>query len=164
MFRLPFEPCRIRTLVWFQLLRDKSEKEGPANSAVVVVAPGTTDQTSKLNEIVSKLKRAKIRVASVDYPHRVRPKTLDWIAHETGGVAFTITESKYNMANSYISTYFKLTNVFYAVQQKFYQGSKMNLPIEVCTRSPLSLLHCHRLNCVPRLTISRPVCRSTEKK
>jgi hypothetical protein len=98
---------------------------------VIVVAPGTTDHTSKLKEVVGKLKRAQIRVATITYPNQVRPKSLDWLAEDTGGVAFTVMETKYNMATSFISTYFKLTNVFSSIQQRFFQGSKMNLPIEV---------------------------------
>ncbi|XP_014279216.1 calcium-activated chloride channel regulator 1 [Halyomorpha halys] len=115
----------------YQLLQERAQLNGPANSVIVVIAPGTSDHVPELNEIIPKLKASHIRVATVTYPVRVRPKTLDWLAEATEGISFTVMETKYNMHTSFISTYFKLTNVMWAIQQAFYQGDKADLPIEI---------------------------------
>lgn len=60
-----------------------------------------------------------------------RQRSLDWIADKTNGAAFTVTEARQNMASSYISTYFKLTNVLYSITEMYYQGSRSDLPMEV---------------------------------
>ncbi|KAL1122002.1 hypothetical protein AAG570_003409, partial [Ranatra chinensis] len=115
----------------YQLLQEGSQKYGPANSVLVLIAPGTNDHTPELSELVLKLKKAHIRIATITYPAMSRSRSLDWLAETTDGIAFTVMEAKYNMATSYISTYFKLTNVMSAIQQKFYQGDKLDLPIEI---------------------------------
>ncbi|KAK9507731.1 hypothetical protein O3M35_007519 [Rhynocoris fuscipes] len=115
----------------YKLLQDRSQMNGPASSVIVVIAPGTMEHVPELSEMMPKLHKAHIRIASITYPSQVRARSLDWLAEETDGIKFTVMEAKYNMASSYISTYFKLTNVMWEIQRTFYQGDKSDLPVEV---------------------------------
>uniref|UniRef100_A0A146KVC4 Calcium-activated chloride channel regulator 4 n=1 Tax=Lygus hesperus TaxID=30085 RepID=A0A146KVC4_LYGHE len=112
-------------------LQERTQVNGPASSVIVVIAPGTLEHVPDLSELMPELKKSHIRIAAITYPAQVRARSLDWMAEATGGISFTVTESKYNMASSYISTYFKLTNVMGTILQTYYQGDKSDLPIEV---------------------------------
>lgn len=113
------------------MLKERKETHDPANSVIIVIAPGTLEHTPELTDVVQRVADARIRIATITYPSQVRPRPLDWLAETTHGVAFTVMETNYNMATSFITTYFKLTNVFQAIQEHFYQGDKADLPIEV---------------------------------
>lgn len=107
---------------------------GPASSVVVMIAPGTAAYTPDLDKQVTDAKDKNVRVATITYPMLKRPRSLDWMAERTGGVAFTVTENRYNVAVSYLSTYFKLTNVMRNIMETYYQGSKSDLPVEIHRR------------------------------
>lgn len=101
---------------------------------IVVIAPGTAANTPDLVKQVTEARDKDIRVATVTYPMLKRLRSLDWMAERTGSVAFTVTESRYNMALSHLSTYFKLTNVMRNIMETFYQGNKGDLPVEIHRR------------------------------
>ncbi|BES87543.1 Ca-activated cl channel protein [Nesidiocoris tenuis] len=112
-------------------LQERAQINGPASSVIVVIAPGTLEHVPDLTELMPELKKSHVKLATITYPAQVRARTLDWMAEATGGLAFSVTESKYNMATSYISTYFKLTNVMGTILRTYYQGDKSDLPIEI---------------------------------
>lgn len=116
------------------MLETRASVGGPASSVVVVIAPGTAAYTPDLDRQVADARDRSIRVATVTYPMLKRPRPLDWMAEKTGGVAFAVTENRYNMAVSYLSTYFKLTNVMRNIMETYYQGSKSDLPVEIHRR------------------------------
>lgn len=116
------------------MLDTRANVNGPASSVIVVIAPGTATYASDLARQVAECKEKSIRVATVTYPMLKRLKSLDWMAEKTGGVAFTVTESKYNMALSFLSTYFKLTNVMRNIMETYYQGNRGDLPVEIHRR------------------------------
>lgn len=117
------------------MLETRASNSGPASSVIVVIAPGTlASYTPDLAKQVSEAKDKNIRLATVTYPMLNRLKSLDWMADKTGGVSFTVTENRYNMATSYLSTYFKLTNVMRNIMETYYQGNKGDLPIEIHRR------------------------------
>lgn len=107
---------------------------GPASSVIVVIAPGTAAYTPDLAKQVAEAKDKGVRVATVTYPLLKRFRPLDWMADKTGGVSFTVTETRYNMATSYLSTYFKLTNVMRNIMETYYQGNRGDLPVEIHRR------------------------------
>lgn len=120
--------------IFIQMLETRASINGPASSVIVVIAPGTAAYMPELNKQVNDAKDKNIRIATVTYPMLKRPRSLDWIADKTGGVSFTVTENRYNMALSYLSTYFKLTNVMRNIMEVYYQGSKSDLPLEIHRR------------------------------
>lgn len=104
---------------------------GPAASIIVIIAPGTSEHAPELEMLVDEANDASIHMATVTYPAQLRSRPLDWLANATGGVAYTVNESRYNMATSFLSTYFKLTNVMWNMMETYYQGETADLPIEV---------------------------------
>lgn len=116
------------------MLETRASIYGPASSVIVVIAPGTAAYMPDLTKQVNEAKDKNIRIATITYPMMKRPRSLDWIAEKTGGVSFTVTENRYNMALSYLSTYFKLTNVMRNIMETYYQGSKSDLPVEIHRR------------------------------
>lgn len=116
------------------MLETRANVNGPASSVIVVIAPGTATYAPDLTRQVTEAKEKNIRIATVTYPMQKRLKSLDWMAEKTGGVSFTVTENKYNMALSYLSTYFKLTNVMRNIMETYYQGNKGDLPVEIHRR------------------------------
>jgi len=116
------------------MLETRASFGGPASSVIVVIAPGTTAYTPDLVKQVAEAQEKNIRIATVTYPMLKRLRSLDWMAEKTGGVAFTVTESRYNMALSYLSTYFRLTNVMRHIMETYYQGNRGDLPVEIHRR------------------------------
>ncbi|XP_025412425.1 calcium-activated chloride channel regulator 1-like [Sipha flava] len=124
--------CALKEAI--QMLETRASLLGPASSVIVVIAPGTSAYTPDLVKQVGEAKGKNIRIATVTYPMLKRSKSLDWMADKTGGISFTVTENRYNMALSYLSTYFKLTNVMRNIMETYYQGNKGDLPIEIHRR------------------------------
>lgn len=116
------------------MLETRASNSGPASSVIVVIAAGTSTYTPDLVKQVSEARDKNIRLATITYPMINRLKSLDWMADKTGGVSFTVTENRYNMATSYLSTYFKLTNVMRNIMETYYQGNKGDLPVEIHRR------------------------------
>lgn len=119
------------------MLDERARMSGPALSVIVVIAPGSAEDLQELEQAVELASEENMRIATITYPAQLRSRPLDWLANSTGGVAYTVTESKYNMATSFLSTYFKLTNVMWSLVERFYQGDIADLPIEV------SFMHSH---------------------
>lgn len=119
------------TVILFQMLNERARMSGPALSVIVVIAPGSAEHSQELDQVVEQAAEENMRIATITYPAQLRARPLDWLANNTGGVAYTVTESKYNMATSFLSTYFKLTNVMWSLVENFYQGDIADLPIEV---------------------------------
>lgn len=113
------------------MLDERARMSGPALSVIVVIAPGSAEHSQELDQVVEQAADENIRIATITYPALLRSRPLDWMANTTGGIAYTVTESKYNMATSFLSTYFKLTNVMWSLVERFYQGDIADLPIEV---------------------------------
>ena len=113
------------------MLDERAGMSGPALSVIVVIAPGSAEHSLELDQVVEQAAEDNMRIATITYPAQLRSRQLDWLANSTGGVAYTVNESKYNMATSFLSTYFKLTNVMSSLVEKFYQGDIADLLIEV---------------------------------
>lgn len=116
------------------MLETRAAINGPASSVIVVIAPGTASYTPDLAKQVAEAKEKNVRIVTVTYPMLKRPRSLDWMADKTGGVSFAVTEQRYNMALSYLSTYFKLTNVMRNIMETYYQGNRGDLPVEIHRR------------------------------
>lgn len=127
--------CGIRQA--HQMLDERARMSGPALSVIVVIAPGSAEHSQELDQVVEQAAEENIRIATITYPAQLRSRPLDWVANTTGGVAYTVMESKYNMATSFLSTYFKLTNVMWSLVERFYQGDIADLPIEIHRRELL---------------------------
>lgn len=132
--RVYIDVTRDSFVVFLQMLETRANVNGPASSVIVVIAPGTATYAPDLARQVAEAKEKNIRIATVTYPMLKRLKSLDWMAEKTGGVSFTVTENKYNMALSYLSTYFQLTNVMRNIMETYYQGNKGDLPVEIHRR------------------------------
>lgn len=112
------------------MLKDQSKYRSAARNVIVLIAPGMNLNT-QLQNLVKEAKNEHIKLATINYPDVFRSQPLDWLAEETGGVAYTVVEKKYNVDISMLSTYFQLTNVMYSVMEQFYSGNPSDLPMEV---------------------------------
>lgn len=115
---------------WFQMLEDRRLTSGPANSVIVMVAPGV-ERILDMEDLLERARRSHIRVATINYPSVLRSLALDSIASATGGAAFTVNEMKYNQATSLLSTYFDLSSVLFSITTLYFQGNPDSLPLEV---------------------------------
>jgi hypothetical protein len=87
----------------------------------------STEMDQLLNEAVEDA----VRIATINYPALLRPVSLEQLAQHTGGPYYTVQEQHYNVATSYISTYFKLANVMFSIAAHFYEGNLVGMPLEV---------------------------------
>ncbi|KAF5270568.1 hypothetical protein FQR65_LT05466 [Abscondita terminalis] len=115
------------------MLSDQSKYRSGARNVIVLIAPGMNKNT-QLENLVKEAKKSKIRIATINYPEVIRSQSLNYLASETDGYAFTVTEQKYNVESSMFSTYFELTNVLYSIMEKFYSGNPSDLPMEIHRR------------------------------
>lgn len=114
------------------MLQERYHIRGPASSIIVVIAPGM-DHSIEIEPLLSQAIDEGVRIATINYPAILRPLPLDHLAHTTGGPYYTVQEQRYNIAASYVSTYFKLANVMFSIATQFYQGSMAGMPLEVRT-------------------------------
>lgn len=117
------------------LLERSTELRGPASSVILIVAPGTK-QDVKIIDQAKKAASSGVRIATVNYPGVLRSSPLDSIAEITGGPAYTVQERKHNIDTSLLTTYFQLTNVLYAVAERFqeFDGPALGMPVEIHRR------------------------------
>jgi hypothetical protein len=115
-----------------QKLEEQARSGSSAATVVVVIAPGT-GRLGELLKLSERARRMGTRIATINYPRLARPthSPLDALAHATGGLAFTVSERRYNEDFSYLSTYFDLTQALLSICNEFYQGDRANIPVEV---------------------------------
>ncbi|GLG98032.1 Uncharacterized protein GBIM_04671 [Gryllus bimaculatus] len=123
--------CGIREAL--DMLKERTTTHGPASSVIVVIAPGM-DHVKEVNALLPRAISFGVKIATINYPHIQRPSSLDSLAHATGGVAYTVMEERYNMAISFVSTYFKLANVMFSIATRFYEGRPNGMPVEIHRR------------------------------
>lgn len=116
------------------MLETRAIQQGPASSVIVVIAPGTAANAPDLVRQVTEARNKNMRIATITYPTPKRPRSLDWLADKTGGISFTVTEARYNMAQSYLSTYFALTNAMRNIMETYYLGNRASLSVEIHRR------------------------------
>ncbi|XP_055625136.1 calcium-activated chloride channel regulator 1-like isoform X2 [Toxorhynchites rutilus septentrionalis] len=112
------------------MLNERSRLNGPANSVILVVAPGM-DYSIDHKSLTNAARASKIRITTINYPNVIRRQPLDALAHGTGGSAFSVFECKYNGEKTYLTTYFELTNVLFNIGKLYYEGSTNDLPVEI---------------------------------
>ncbi|RZC37039.1 DUF1973, CLCA N, Activator LAG-3 and/or VWA 2 domain containing protein, partial [Asbolus verrucosus] len=115
------------------MLNERTKTHGAANNVIVVIAAGM-DPSEQMNKSLEKVKKSKIKIATITYPTVMRNQLLNVLAEKTGGVAYTVFEQKLNVDTTLLSTYFELKNVLFDIVQRFYSGSESRLPIEVHRR------------------------------
>ncbi|XP_044252912.1 calcium-activated chloride channel regulator 4-like [Tribolium madens] len=123
--------CAIKDAV--EMLNDQTKINGPANNVIVIIAAGI-DSFEDVNKTMEKVKKSKIKIATINYPTIMRANLLNRLAEETGGVSYTVFERKLNVETTLLSTYFELQNVLYDIVQNFYSGSPSDLPMEIHRR------------------------------
>lgn len=123
--------CALRDAV--DMLNEKTKSQGPANNVIVVIASGM-NPSEQLNKALDKVKKSKIKIATVTYPALLRKTLLNNLADQTGGIAYTVFEQKLNVDTTLLSTYFELRNVLFDIVQRFYSGNAANLPMEIHRR------------------------------
>jgi hypothetical protein len=112
------------------MLHERYLMRGPASSVIVVIAPGM-DHSIEIDPLLSLAVDEGVHIATINYPAILRPLPLDHLAQATGGPYYTVQEQRYNIATSYVSTYFKLANVMFSIAAQFYQGNLAGMPLEV---------------------------------
>lgn len=120
--------CALKEAI--SMLEDQSKYRTSARNVVILIAPGM-DRNAELENLTLAAKSSKIRIATINYPEVIRSQPLDSLAINTDGVAYSVTEKKYNIDMSMLSTYFQLTNVLYNIVERFYSGNPSDLPMEV---------------------------------
>lgn len=118
-----------------KLLEGSIELRGPASSVILLVAPGTR-QDIKTLEQAKRAASLGVRISTINYPGVLRPSPLDSLAELTGGPAYTVQERKHNIDTSLLTTYFQLTNVLYAIAERFQEidGPAPGMPVEIHRR------------------------------
>lgn len=112
------------------MLQDSHLRDGPASSVILVVSPGM-DFNTDIKGLGQMARNARIKIATINYPGVIRRQPLDKLAAETGGLSHTVYEKKQNGEKSYLTTYFELSNTFYNILVQFYEGNRLNLPMEI---------------------------------
>ncbi|EFA08980.2 calcium-activated chloride channel regulator 4 [Tribolium castaneum] len=123
--------CALKDAV--EMLNDRTKTNGPANNVIVVIAAGI-ESFEEVNKTMEKVKKSKIKIATINYPTIMRANLLNRLAEETNGVSYTVFERKLNVDTTLLSTYFELQNVLYDIVKNFYSGSPSDLPIEIHRR------------------------------
>jgi hypothetical protein len=113
------------------MLHERHRIRGPASSVIVVIAPGMDYSSTDMDQLLNEAVQDAVRIATINYPALLRPLSLEQLAQHTGGPYYTVQEQHYNIATSYISTYFKLANVMFSIAAHFYEGSITGMPLEV---------------------------------
>ncbi|XP_055587867.1 calcium-activated chloride channel regulator 2-like [Uranotaenia lowii] len=112
------------------MLNEHSRINGPANSIILIIAPGmeySIDHTSLSNSA----RASRIRISTINYPNVIRRQPLDALSLATGGTAHSVFESKYNLEKSFLTTYFELSNTLFNIGKHYYEGIRNDLPIEI---------------------------------
>lgn len=112
------------------MLKDRAASQGPASSVIVLIAPGM-DHVPEISSLLPRAVSFGVRLVTINYPNTTRKEPLDTLARATGGVSFTVQEQGYNMATSYLTTYFKLTNILFSVAVRYHEGRRDGMPVEV---------------------------------
>lgn len=113
------------------MLKRRYNENGPANSVILVVAPGIDRQTNILN-LATQLNRERTKLVTINYPGVIRRQTLDTLsAAATVSSSYTVYEMKENAEKTSLTTYFELCNVFNDIMYNMYEGNKLDLPVEI---------------------------------
>ncbi|XP_055526468.1 calcium-activated chloride channel regulator 1-like [Wyeomyia smithii] len=112
------------------MLNERTRLYGPANSVILVVAPGM-DFSIDYKSLANAARASRIRITTINYPSVIRRQPLDALADGTGGSAFSVFECKYNGEKTYLTTYFELTNVLFNIGKLYYEGNVNDLPAEI---------------------------------
>jgi len=126
------------------MLHERNRIRGPASSVIVVIAPGMDYSSAEMDQLLIEAVEDSVRIATINYPALLRPLSLEQLAQHTGGPYYTVQEQHYNVATSYISTYFKLANVMFSIAAHFYEGNLAGMPLEVrvCYSGKLYPVYC----------------------
>ncbi|KAG4074164.1 hypothetical protein HA402_014369 [Bradysia odoriphaga] len=139
---IPFSPsesqspgciaCAIRD--GLAMLKRRYNENGPANSVILVVAPGIDRQTD-IQKLATQLNNERTKLVTINYPGVIRRKPLDTLsAAATASSSYTVYEKKENSEKTLLTTYFELCNVFYDIMINHYEGNKLDLPVEIHRR------------------------------
>lgn len=128
--------CAIRDAQ--MMLERQTRTHGAASSIILIIAPGMDVKTdySSLSEAA---KKQKIRIATINYPGVIHRKPLDALAKLTSGLQYTLFESKQNSERSYLTTYFDLVNMLHHIMIEYYEGNRLDLPVEIHRKKLLDI-------------------------
>lgn len=135
---IPFSPsesqrpaCMMCAIREAQTMLEKQRNDyGDANSVILVIAPGMDVKTDDLT-LSKNAREAQIRIATINYPGIIRRKSLDTLAQETSGLAYTLFESKQNGEKTYLTTYVNLVSMLHSIVVEYYEGNRLDLPMEI---------------------------------
>lgn len=127
----PCMPCALKKAQ--EMLVNRSKTAGPASNVIILVAPGV-NTNKELENTVKDIKKSKIRIVTINYPTMTRTSSLDFLAKETNGKAYTVAEKKLNVDTSNLETYFQLSNVFYDIIETYHSGVPNDLMVEIYRR------------------------------
>lgn len=136
---IPFSPsesqspgcieCAIRD--GLTMLKRRYNENGPANSVILVVAPGI-DRQADILKLATQLNNEQTKLVTINYPGVIRRQPLDTLsAASTASSSYTVYEMKQNAEKTFLTTYFELCNVFYDIMVNHYEGNKLDLPVEI---------------------------------
>lgn len=112
------------------MLEKQTNDYGAASSVILIIAPGM-DAKTETKTLVSAARKEKVRIATINYPGVIVRKPLDTLAKETSGLSYTLYENKQNSERTYLTTYFSLVNILYNIMTEYYEGNRLNLPMEI---------------------------------
>lgn len=123
--------CAIKAGI--DMLNQRNLVNGLATSVIIVIAPGMNGSPQMLN-IVKEATKSGIKIVTINYPEITRSSSLDMLARETNGRAYTVLEKRVNVDTSLLTTYFELSNILYDVTTQYYAGNIADVPLEIHRR------------------------------
>lgn len=113
-----------------KMLEKQTIDYGAASSVILVIAPGMDTRTD--HETLAKAARDEhVRIVTINYPGVIHRKPLDALSQLTSGKSFTLFESKQNSERTFLTTYFDLVNILYDIMAEYYEGNRLELPMEI---------------------------------
>lgn len=129
--------CAIKDAI--QMLKERNDVSGIASSVIVVVAPGM-DYNTDHHLLSSQANANRIRIVTINYPDVSRLQPLDILATKTDGSSYTVFERKQNKDDTYLVTYFDLTNTLFNIGRKYYEGNPSKLLVEIHRREIVDMV------------------------
>ena len=129
--------CAIRDAV--HMLDQREASAGSASHVILVIAPGM-DFSTDSEALATHAREHGVRIVTINYPDASRLQPLDVLAERTDGSAYTVLEQKQNKDDTYLSTYFELSNTLLHIGHQYFEGDRALLPLEIHRRQIVDLV------------------------
>lgn len=135
---IPYSPCDSQKPACMscaiqdaqKMLEKQTIDYGTASSVILIIAPGMDTRTD-YETIAKSARNERIKIVTINYPGVIHRRPLDALSQLTSGKSFTLFESKQNSERTFLTTYFDLVNILYNIMVEYYEGNRLDLPMEI---------------------------------